>query len=92
VSNPANHSAFYGSALQQVAGHLAAPNVLVCGAVSARGEVSTDFAVSLLDQGFVPVYSPLLGPDQPWFMAPATATHNAGLDPAFAESIRLRRR
>jgi hypothetical protein len=68
------------------------------GAVSARGEVSTDFAVSLLDQGFVPVFSPLLGDTQPWLMVPVTATQvvtgasAAQLDHQFAARIRLRRR
>ncbi len=68
------------------------------GAVSARGEVSTDFAVALLDQGFVPVFSPLLGDDQPWMMVPVTATQvvsggsAAQLDRQFAARIRLRRR
>lgn len=68
------------------------------GAVSARGEVSTDFVVSLLDQGFVPVYSPLLGDEQPWLMVPVTATRvvsggsAAQLDRQFASRIRLRRR
>lgn len=45
------------------------------GAVDARGHVGVDFAISLLDRGFVPVYSALLGPRQPWFMAPAQQTH-----------------
>ncbi|HEY0638770.1 MAG TPA: L-tyrosine/L-tryptophan isonitrile synthase family protein [Pseudonocardiaceae bacterium] len=68
------------------------------GAVSVRGEVSTDFVVSLVDQGFVPVYSPLLGDEQPWMMVPVTATHvlsggaAARLDDDFAERVRLRRR
>lgn len=43
-------------------------------ALNRRGEVSVDFAVSLADQGFVPVYSPLLGDDQPWFTVPVTET------------------
>jgi len=68
------------------------------GAVSVRGEVSTDFVVALLDQGFVPVFSPLLGDDQPWMMVPVTATQvlsggsAAQVDRQFAARIRLRRR
>ncbi|WP_394843187.1 L-tyrosine/L-tryptophan isonitrile synthase family protein [Pendulispora brunnea] len=67
------------------------------GCVDARGYVSTEFAISLLDQGFVPVHSPLLQ-DQPWMMVPITATRvpapgrPAELLPAFIESIRLRRK
>ncbi|MEW9552350.1 L-tyrosine/L-tryptophan isonitrile synthase family protein [Nonomuraea sp. NPDC050783] len=60
-------------------------------AVDADGHLSTDFAIALSDQGFVPVHSPLLGPGQPWFMAPVTSTRGAGLDPALLSSIRLRR-
>ncbi|MEV0381286.1 L-tyrosine/L-tryptophan isonitrile synthase family protein [Nonomuraea sp. NPDC050643] len=62
-------------------------------AVDADGHLSADFAIALSDQGFVPVYSPLLGQGQPWFMAPVTATRDAGpdLDPEFLASIRLRR-
>ncbi len=45
------------------------------GVVDLRGHVGVDFAVSLLDQGFVPVYSDLLGPRQPWAMVPADHTH-----------------
>ncbi|APU12137.1 Pyoverdine/dityrosine biosynthesis protein [Actinoalloteichus fjordicus] len=68
------------------------------GAVDRKGNVSTDFAVSLYDQAFVPVYSPLLGSRQPWMMVPITAARvvpgefGARLDPAFANTIRLRRR
>ncbi|GAA0508252.1 hypothetical protein GCM10011581_19810 [Saccharopolyspora subtropica] len=45
------------------------------GVLDPRGHVAVDFAISLLDQGFVPVYSPLLGPRQPWAMVPADRTH-----------------
>ncbi|RRO13777.1 hypothetical protein EIL87_22625 [Saccharopolyspora rhizosphaerae] len=45
------------------------------GVLDPRGRVAIDFAVSLQDQGFVPVYSPLLGPRQPWAMVPADRTH-----------------
>ncbi|MBB5922840.1 hypothetical protein FHR81_003897 [Actinoalloteichus hoggarensis] len=68
------------------------------GAVDRKGNVSTDFAVSLYDQAFVPVYSPLLGTRQPWMMVPITAARvvpgqlGARLDPEFASTIRLRRR
>ncbi|GAA3084342.1 L-tyrosine/L-tryptophan isonitrile synthase family protein [Streptosporangium carneum] len=64
-------------------------------AVDAGGHVSTDFAIHLLDQGFVPVHSPLQGGEQPWFMAPVTEVQPAGparLDPGFLDRIRLRRR
>ncbi|MEY8041112.1 L-tyrosine/L-tryptophan isonitrile synthase family protein [Saccharopolyspora cebuensis] len=44
------------------------------GVVDGRGQVAVDFAISTLDQGFVPVYSPLLGPRQPWLMVPADRT------------------
>jgi hypothetical protein len=46
----------------------------------------------------VPVFSPLLGDEQPWMMVPVTATHVASggpaaqLDSEFVERIRLRRR
>lgn len=43
-------------------------------AVDPRGHVSTDFALALCDRAFVPVYSPLLGAGQPFFMAPITMT------------------
>ena len=56
------------------------------------GRVSTDFAVSLLDQGFVPAYSPLLGPAQPWVMVPITATDGGRLHGGFRAAVRLRRR
>jgi hypothetical protein len=68
------------------------------GVVDASGQLAVAFAVSLLDQGFVPVYSPLLGPRQPWLMAPARYTHRNSdgegmrLDDAFARTTRLRRR
>ncbi|MEV4756997.1 L-tyrosine/L-tryptophan isonitrile synthase family protein [Micromonospora sp. NPDC049559] len=73
------------------------------GAVDQRGHVSTDFAVHLRDQAFVPVHSPLLGDAQPWFMAPITVLEPldrpgspdrpaARLVPGFLERIRLRRR
>ncbi|MBA8827615.1 hypothetical protein FHX42_005011 [Saccharopolyspora lacisalsi] len=71
------------------------------GVLDERGHVAVDFAVSLLDQGFVPVYSPLLGPRQPWLMVPAGRTGVPGtgaeepgmrLDGSFAAGARLRRR
>ncbi|WP_433512863.1 L-tyrosine/L-tryptophan isonitrile synthase family protein [Nonomuraea sp. CA-143628] len=61
-------------------------------ALDALGQVSTDFAVSLLDQGFVPAYSPLLGPDQPWTMVPVTATEGGRLNDGFRAAVRLRHR
>ncbi len=67
------------------------------GAVDARGIICCDFHVSLTDQGFVPLYSPLLGADQPFAMVPITATRVGAdgtnqLDPDFAAGIRLRQR
>lgn len=66
------------------------------GAVDSRGRIGIDFSVSLLDQGFVPVYSPVLGPRQPWLMVPAQHVRQVGrtvrLDEEFAERIRLRRK
>jgi hypothetical protein len=65
-------------------------------AVDQRGILSTDYAISLLDRAFVPVYSEALGNDQPWFMAPITATEVAAgparLSDAFLETVRLRTR
>ncbi len=61
-------------------------------AIDSRGRLSVDFAVSLLDQGFVPVHSPLLDSTQPWTMVPVTQIRNGTLDPAFRAAIRLRRR
>ncbi|HEX4815174.1 MAG TPA: L-tyrosine/L-tryptophan isonitrile synthase family protein [Nonomuraea sp.] len=62
------------------------------GALNVSGRASADFAVSLLDQGFVPAYSPLLGPAQPWVMVPVTATEGDHLDPGFRAAVGLRRR
>lgn len=66
------------------------------GAVDARGTVGADFAVSLQDQGFVPVYSALLGPRQPWFAVPAGCTvpgrGEVRLDPELVARARLRRK
>jgi hypothetical protein len=67
------------------------------GVVDARGIIATDFLVSLRDQGFVPLYSPLLGAAQPFAMVPVTATRVGAsgaseLDPDFAAGIRLRPR
>lgn len=70
-------------------------------AVDRRGVLSTDFAISLLDRAFVPVYAAVLGgADQPWFMAPITAIEVAGsagpgsgparLSDAFLDTVRLR--
>ncbi|KEI45671.1 L-tyrosine/L-tryptophan isonitrile synthase family protein [Saccharopolyspora rectivirgula] len=50
------------------------------GAIDSRGHVAVDFAISMLDQGFVPVYSPLLGPRQPWMMVPAEHTRLPGTE------------
>ncbi|MEU7741922.1 L-tyrosine/L-tryptophan isonitrile synthase family protein [Nonomuraea sp. NPDC049158] len=61
-------------------------------ALDVLGRVSTDFAVSLLDQSFVPAYSTLLGPDQPWTMVPVTATEGGRLNDGFRAAVRLRHR
>jgi hypothetical protein len=68
------------------------------GVVDGSGQLAVAFAVSLRDQAFVPVYSPLLGPRQPWLMAPAQSTcwnSDGGgmrLNDEFARTTRLRRR
>ncbi|QUG99451.1 L-tyrosine/L-tryptophan isonitrile synthase family protein [Saccharopolyspora erythraea] len=67
------------------------------GVLDPRGHVAVDFAIAVLDQGFVPVYSPLLGPRQPWMMVPAQHTRPSAsgglrLDDALAERVRLRRK
>ncbi|MDR7301945.1 L-tyrosine/L-tryptophan isonitrile synthase family protein [Haloactinomyces albus] len=76
------------------------------GTLDQRGHVAVDFAVSLIDQGFVPVYSPLLGRRQPWMMVPAQYTRLCSsaeqiggdriggmrLDEEFAARARLRRK
>ena len=70
-------------------------------AVDRRGVLSTDFAISLLDRAFVPVYADVLGGvEQPWFMAPITAIEPAGsagpasgparLSDVFLDTVRLR--
>ncbi|WP_018353336.1 L-tyrosine/L-tryptophan isonitrile synthase family protein [Longispora albida] len=41
------------------------------GAVTPLGQLSADFAVSLADRAYLPVYSPFLGSAQPWAMAPS---------------------
>ncbi|MFK3978915.1 L-tyrosine/L-tryptophan isonitrile synthase family protein [Micromonospora sp. NPDC050397] len=68
------------------------------GVVDARGTISCDFHISLHDQGFVPLHSPLLGPAQPFAMVPVTAVRLAPsgteleLDPDLVARIGLRRR
>ncbi|MEU0096337.1 hypothetical protein [Kribbella sp. NPDC006257] len=55
-------------------GPLSGASVAPChgtGVIDARGIVTIDFLVALLDQGFVPLYSPLLGDEQPFAMVPA---------------------
>ncbi|MBV1850608.1 L-tyrosine/L-tryptophan isonitrile synthase family protein [Catellatospora tritici] len=61
-------------------------------AVEARAQLSTDFAVALSDRGYVPVYSDLLGADQPWFMVPSVLARDGRLDGAITTGIHLRRR
>jgi hypothetical protein len=66
------------------------------GAIDARGVISCDFAVSLYDNGFMPVYSPLLGMAQPFAMVPASVTragdHRREIAPEFLKTAGLRRR
>ncbi len=67
------------------------------GALDRRGHLGADYAISLQDRGFVPVYTPLIGPRQPWFAVPAEHTRlsaNGGmhLDPDFTTTARLRRK
>lgn len=68
------------------------------GAADRYGVLSADFAISLLDRAFVPVYAEPLGGAQPWFMAPVTAveppddgSRPARLSDGFLDTIRLRR-
>ncbi|MEV4758389.1 L-tyrosine/L-tryptophan isonitrile synthase family protein [Micromonospora sp. NPDC049559] len=74
------------------------PSWHATGAIDARGTISADFHLSLHDQGFVPLYSPLLGTAQPFAMVPVTAVRLAPsaaeleLAPDFVASIGLRRR
>ncbi|MCI2422278.1 isocyanide synthase family protein [Saccharopolyspora sp. K220] len=65
-------------------------------ALNNQREVSVDYAISLVHQGFVPVYAPNTqqtenGVQQPWFMLPASEVHN-DLDSAVLNQIRLRNR
>ncbi|WP_052427713.1 L-tyrosine/L-tryptophan isonitrile synthase family protein [Actinopolyspora erythraea] len=71
------------------------------GVLDSRGYVAVDFAVSLIDQGFVPAFSPLLGPRQPLMMVPpqyarlpsrGTRAPGTRLDEALREKARLRRK
>ncbi|WP_242687612.1 MULTISPECIES: L-tyrosine/L-tryptophan isonitrile synthase family protein [unclassified Actinopolyspora] len=71
------------------------------GVLDARGYIAVDFAVSLLDQGFVPAYSALLGRRQPLMMVPAqytelplrgTRSEGTRLDGELRSRARLRRK
>ncbi|GAB3556659.1 hypothetical protein J2S53_003315 [Actinopolyspora lacussalsi] len=71
------------------------------GVLDSRGYVAVDFAVSLIDQGFVPAFSPLLGPSQPLMMVPpqyarlpsrGARTPGALLDGSLRDRARLRRK
>jgi hypothetical protein len=70
------------------------------GVLDTRGRVAVDFQISLLDQGFLPVYSALLGPRQPWLMVPgqrawsdrSCASTGTQLDGEYLRSARLRRK
>ncbi|MCC7386250.1 MAG: L-tyrosine/L-tryptophan isonitrile synthase family protein [Deltaproteobacteria bacterium] len=67
------------------------------GAIKPSGEISTDFVVSLQDQGFVPVYAPFLGQDgdlmsprQPFAMVPIKMVGTNGkIKPEFWSKIGL---
>ncbi len=62
-------------------------------ALNDQHEVSVDYAISLVHQGFLPVYAPDLpapnGVRQPWFMLPA-ATARDDLDRSVLDRIRVR--
>jgi len=60
------------------------------GVIDARGIVTDDFWVALLDQGFVPLYSPLLGNSQPFAMVPATSITDGAFE--LLDQTRLRTR
>lgn len=60
------------------------------GVIDARGIVTDDFLVALLDQGFVPLHTPLLGDSQPFAMVPATAVTDGTF--TLLDSTRLRTR
>lgn len=58
-------------------------------ALGDNHEVSVDFAIALVDQGFVPVFAPG-DQDQPWFMTPPHTVRGDHLDPACFDRIRMR--
>ncbi|MFI5706944.1 hypothetical protein [Kribbella sp. NPDC051620] len=58
------------------------------GVIDARGIITADFHVALLDQGFVPLHSPLLGDSQPFAMVPATAATDGRFDLLAATRLR----
>lgn len=71
------------------------------GVLDSRGYVAVDFAVSLIDQGFVPAFSPLLGSSQPLMMVPpqyarlpsrGSRAPGALLDGSLRDRARLRRK
>ncbi|GAA0929260.1 hypothetical protein GCM10009554_11480 [Kribbella koreensis] len=59
------------------------------GVIDARGIVTADFHVALLDQGFVPLHTPLLG-EQPFAMIPATAVTDGRFDLLATTRLRTR--
>jgi hypothetical protein len=58
-------------------------------ALGRGNEVSTDFAISLIDQSYLPVWGPEGGP-QPWFMVPPNLVREGALDSGVAGAIQLR--
>jgi hypothetical protein len=60
--------------------------------VGPDGVLSCEYAISAVDAGYVPVWSELLGPDQPWFMVPPAAAAGGKLDADLLSTLRLRRR
>ncbi|MEB3372054.1 L-tyrosine/L-tryptophan isonitrile synthase family protein [Saccharopolyspora mangrovi] len=58
-------------------------------ALGRGNEVSTDFAISLIDQSYLPVWAPE-GRSQPWFMVPPNLVRDGVLDPSVQDGIQLR--
>lgn len=58
-------------------------------ALGRGNEVSTDFAISLIDQSYLPVWGPEGGP-QPWFMVPPNLVREGSLVSGVAGAIQLR--
>ncbi|SFS84567.1 L-tyrosine/L-tryptophan isonitrile synthase family protein [Saccharopolyspora flava] len=58
-------------------------------ALGRGNEVSTDFAISLIDQCYLPVWAPE-GHEQPWFMVPPDLVRDGVLLPEVRDGIQLR--